>query len=189
MDIFEQAETLNSMRILVDTREQDTQRSRQRYSSFGVPFDRVPLKFGDYTWQCTIHGRPFFSEGSVTPLIAIERKMDLDELAQCLTRSRDRFRREFERAKATGARIILLIENGSWDDLNDSNYRTRMNAHAFRSSLIAWIVRYNLNLIFCRERDSGMMIKEILYRDLKERLERGEFDEVDRMDQALEGRG
>lgn len=42
-------------------------------------------------------------------------------------------------------------------------------------SVIAFMVRYNLNIIFCKEETSGDLIKEILYRDLKERLERGEF--------------
>ena len=33
-----------------------------------------------------------------------------------------------------------------------------------------------MNVVFCKEETSGRLIKEILYRDLKERLERGEFD-------------
>ena len=38
------------------------------------------------------------------------------------------------------------------------------------------MIRYNMNVIFCKEETSGRLIKEILFRDLKERLERGEFD-------------
>lgn len=33
----------------------------------------------------------------------------------------------------------------------------------------------DLNIIFCKEETSGDLIKEILYRDLKERLERCEL--------------
>ena len=50
-----------------------------------------------------------------------------------------------------------------------------MDAKAYTASVIAFMVRYNLNIIFCKEETSGDLIKEILYRDLKERLERGEF--------------
>ncbi len=50
-----------------------------------------------------------------------------------------------------------------------------MNAAAFLASVMAFMIRYNMNLIFCKEETSGDLIKEILYRDLKERLERGEF--------------
>ena len=45
------------------------------------------------------------------------------------------------------------------------------------ASVIAYMVRYNMNLIFCDEASSSRIIREILYRDLKERLERGDFDE------------
>jgi hypothetical protein len=44
------------------------------------------------------------------------------------------------------------------------------------ASLMAWTVRYNLRPIFCKAETSGALIKEILYRDMKERLERGELD-------------
>jgi hypothetical protein len=36
-------------------------------------------------------------------------------------------------------------------------------------------VRYDLQLVFCKEETSGKIIKELLYRDLKERIARSEF--------------
>lgn len=53
-----------------------------------------------------------------------------------------------------------------------------MGANAFTASGIAWMIRYNANIIFCKEETSSRLIREILYRDLKGRLERGEFDEI-----------
>lgn len=50
-----------------------------------------------------------------------------------------------------------------------------MNQGVFAASVVAFMVRFNLNVIFCKEETSGDLIREILYRDLKERLERGEF--------------
>ena len=49
MTIFEQKEVLKSFEILVDTREQDTDRSEKRYQSFGVPHKKATLDYGDYT--------------------------------------------------------------------------------------------------------------------------------------------
>ena len=112
----------------------------------------------------------------VSAPIAIERKMNLDELAQCFTKGRDRFEREFKRAKTNNARIFVLIENGSWEHLLAGRYQSRFNQKAFLASLCAWIVRYDLQLIFCKEESSGKIIKEFLYRDLKERISRGEYD-------------
>ena len=177
MDIFEQREVLKSFRVIADTREQDTAKSRRRYVSIGVPVERAALDFGDYTWNAVLpDGRPIYdTETRVYPEISIERKESLDELAQCFTRSRDRFRREFQRAAAHGARMILIVENASWENLLAGKYRSRFNPNAFAGSITAYMVRYNMGLLFCKEDISGRLIREILYRDLKERLERGEF--------------
>lgn len=178
MDIFEQDAMLQSMQILVDTREQNTERARKRYSTFGVPYSRATLSYGDYCYNAQLpNGDWLFKEGEIVAApIVIERKMNLDELAMCFTRERDRFEREFQRAKANNARIFLLIENATWENLLNGRYRSKYNQNAFLASLAAWIIRYDLQLIFCKEETSGRLIKEFLYRDLKERIGRGEYD-------------
>lgn len=177
MDIFDQKKVLESFEILVDTREQLSKRAEARYSSFGSPYKRATLNYGDYTYNATLPGGTNILDISDTiqPLCAVERKMDLDELAQCFTHSRARFEREFKRAKENGARIYLLVENANWENLINGKYRSRFNSKAFIASVIAWQIRYDLQLLFCKEETSGQLIKEILYRDLKERLENGEF--------------
>ena len=177
MEIFDQKEVLKSFSVIADTREQATDKSRRRYASMGVPVERATLDFGDYTWNAVLpDGRPIYdTENRIQPRITIERKESLDELAQCFTRSRDRFRREFQRAADHQARIFLIVENASFEKLVNGRYRSRFNPNAFLASVTAYTVRYNMNLLFCKEDTSGRLIKEILYRDLKERLERGEF--------------
>jgi hypothetical protein len=101
--------------------------------------------------------------------------MSLTELSGCFCQSRDRFKTEFERATAAGASIYLLVEDATWEKLLTGKYKTRFNPAAFTASLIAWSIRYNIKPIFCRKESSGRIIKEILYRELKERLERGEY--------------
>lgn len=178
MEIHDQIAVLNSMRVLIDTREQDTKRARARYKSFGIPFERATLSYGDYTYQATLPGGRLLydTKKTVEPAVMIERKMNLDELAGCFTRGRARFQKEFERATSNNARIFLIVENANWENLYAGRYRSKFNPNAFVASVTAWTVRYNLNLLFCKEETSGRLIKELLYRDLKERLERGEFD-------------
>ena len=179
MDIFKQREVLRSFEILVDTREQPSKRAQKRYESFGVPHQRATLDYGDYTYNVVLPGGAYLHDVSQTikPLCAVERKMNLDELAGCYTRSRQRFQREFERAQENSCRIYLICENANWENLLTGRYRSLLNENAFAASQIAWMVRYNMNVIFCKEETSGRLIKEILYRDLKERLEHGEFDQ------------
>ena len=102
---------LGTLTVLVDTREQDTVLFRKRMKALGLPYVRHKLDFGDYSCFVLADG----AELDLSASFAIERKMNLDELAQCYTRGRKRFEREFERAKAAGARIYLLIEDASWE--------------------------------------------------------------------------
>lgn len=178
MDLFERKAVLRSFEILVDTREQMTDRSERRYKAFNAPYSRATLDYGDYTYNAVLPGGKaiYNATETIKPLCAIERKYALDELAQCFTRSRERFKREFERAQANGCRIYLICENANWENLLTGRYRSLFNENAFSASTVAWMVRYNMNVIFCKEETSGRLIKEILYRDLKERLEKGEFD-------------
>ena len=176
MDHFEITEALSTFRILVDNREQATPKAFDRYKSFGVPIERATLNYGDYCGMITVNGSSIYDTSSaVKASCVIERKMSLDELASCFTRSRDRFRREMERACSSGSKVYLLVENGSYEGIIKHRYKSRYNPTAFLASLTAWTVRYNLVPIFCKAETSGQIIKEILYRDMKERLERGEY--------------
>lgn len=177
MDIWEQKEILNSFRVIVDRREQKTPKAADRYATFGT-YERGTLDYGDYAGNLTLtDGKTVLDTSErVTPACVIERKMNLDELAQCFTRGRDRFRREFERAKNNSAKVYLLIENGSWEAINNHRYKSRLNPAAFRASLIAFMVRYGADVVFCKAETSGALIREILFRDMKERVENGEFN-------------
>lgn len=170
--------TLETMVILRDTREQDTARARRRYKAFGLPCKRAVLDYGDYTANITLpSGRCIYDDSDrIMPLCAIERKMDLDELAGCFTHDRKRFEAEMVRCQQNGGRMYLLIENGTWEHLLLGRYRSRFRPKAFLASVTAWMVRYDLQLVFCKEDTTPTLIREILYRDWKERLVRGEFD-------------
>lgn len=169
MDGWKIQECLDSMIILVDSREQPSDRAEKRYKAFLCPYRREKLDYGDYSAVFNLNG----SEVKINA--SIERKMNLEELSSCLTHDRDRFRREFERAAADHASMYLLVENASWENLINGKYQTQFNKKAFFASLTAWIVRYNLKPIFCKQEMSGVLIYQILYRELKERLERGDY--------------
>ena len=178
MDHFEIEELMKSFEIVIDTREQPTQRAKQRYDAFGVDYSRGTLSYGDYCGNITLPngGKLYDASGTISARCVVERKMNLDELAQCFTRGRDRFRREFERAAEHDCRVFLLCEDGSIEKILRHEYASRFTPKAFMASVIAWNIRYNMQLLFCTHLTSGTMIKEILYRDMKDRAEKGEFD-------------
>ena len=172
MNNFDINNCISSIQILVDSREQDTERARRRYSMFPCSHSRQALDFGDYSYCYT---QP---NGLMVPMnqhFAIERKMNLDELAACFTHERDRFEREFKRAKAAGATMLLIVENATYENLLNHKYRSRFNPEAFIASLIAWQLRYGFHVVMCKEETTPRLIYEFCKRDLKERLEDGEF--------------
>lgn len=168
---------LASMTVLVDSREQDTDRARWRYASIGLPVERCILDYGDYSYNATLPdgSRIYDLSARVRPTVAIERKMNLDELADCFGSGRDRFEREFVRAGEVCAQMWLLIEGGSWENIYDHKYRSRMIPQSLAGSIFAFCERYNLRLIFCTERTTGRIVRGILTRNLEDRLKGGEF--------------
>lgn len=166
---------LESMEILIDTREQPSERAERRYNSFGAPYRRQVLDYGDYTYNFVRpDGSPLFRDTeTVKGHAIIERKMDLVELSGCFCQSRARFEREFERARANNASVYLLVEDASWENLINGRYKTKFNPKAYEASILAFMARYDIKPIFCKKETSGKLIRDILYRELKERLERG----------------
>lgn len=177
MDRFDIEDTLKSYRVIRDTREQLTARATERFAALGDSLECATLDYGDYCANITLpDGRNLYDTSArIFPACIVERKMSLDEAAACFTRERERFKREFERAGEAKAKIYLLIEGGSWEKIRRHSYRSRFKPKAFLASLTAWMARYDLTVIFCEPGTSGALIREILYRDIKERLERGEY--------------
>jgi len=158
---------LEGMVCLVDTREQDTPRLRRRLKELGVPTEREKLDAGDYSAKFPLPGGAWYR----LP-VAVERKMSLDELAACYCTGRGRFTREFERAQAAGVKLYLLVEGASWESLYSGSYRSEMSPQSFVASLLAWLTRYNCQVLFCEPRTTGRLIHDALYREGKEALER-----------------
>lgn len=162
---------LSSLCVLVDTREQDTLRARRRYKNIGIPYKRQTLKFGDYSAEMTdISGNIITLEN----VVVIERKMNLDELANCFCRGRERFRKEFEKAKNSGARVYLIIENDSLDDAYNHTYRSQMTPQSLIMSILAWAIEFGITPYFISAANSGKLIHDILYREAKNYLEQVE---------------
>ena len=158
---------LKTMVVVVDTREHMTEEFIGRIIDTGLPYTRRKLDFGDYSCQVTL---PNSQVVSFEKCIVIERKMNLAELAQCFTGNRKRFEAEFQRAKEVGAKTYLLIEDGSLDKVMAHSYRSQMNPTAFIASIFAWLARYNCQVLFCKKERSGRIIREIMMKEVTERL-------------------
>ena len=174
MHPFSVDSVLKTMVVLIDTREQPTAKFAKRIEQMGVPSIVKKLDFGDYSAVVTLPDGSLFS---LEKSVCIERKADLSEICNNFkddkdkTKShRDRFAREFERARIAGAKMHLLIESATWEKVLQGQYRSLMKPKALLASLLTWSARYNCGIFMCESGTSGALIKEVLFREMKEKL-------------------
>lgn len=152
------------MYILVDSREKPHAIGKilDEFQMQGIPYDITKLYIGDY-----------MDYGN--PRLVVDRKQNIGELASNCTGDRDRFKRELDRAVATGTEIVVLVEQSTYsagdkriqvkniEDLMlwSSPYSTVPGERLYRV-LASWTYKYPLRVEFCRKADTGKRIIEIL---------------------------
>jgi len=156
---------LKELVVLCDTREQKNGHIIDWFGKNGVAYVSRGLETGDYSVE--LNGVGYEDE------IIIERKGSLDELAENYTAGRERFEREFTRAKAEGTKVFLVIEGASWTDIFLHNYRSKLNNKSLIASLFSWQTRYNITVLFCSKADAGKIIHGLLYYWIRDRIKRG----------------
>ncbi|GAA6514574.1 hypothetical protein K370107A2_15770 [Merdimmobilis hominis] len=179
MRVYSEKETaaiLKAMEVQVDTREQVWGHVEKSLGEMGVKAQQKALPQGDYTALVPLsafgpeyEGLPGYQ--SLQDEVVVERKANLDEIAGNFTADRRRFEGEFQRAKARGVKVFLLIENASWQDVWSHNYRSRLSPKALAGSLLSWQAKYGVTLLFCRPEESGKLICGILHYWLRAKLE------------------
>lgn len=142
----EQEELLKSIIILVDTREKINQNVTDYFDKKNIPYKKKALSQGDYSFYIPANTdlsipRDLYFDNQ----IVIERKASLEELSNNLAKERDRFEKELSLCKA---QMILLIENASYSDVINGNYKTEYNKKSFLGSLHSFQFKYNLPFFF-----------------------------------------
>jgi len=165
------AEILRSITVIIDTREQDCYHLTRFFDGKEIKYIRRKLDFGDYSFEVApISVLQLHEPFSFERRIAIERKHSLDELSGNLAQSRERFQNELTRAKDAGAKLILMVEGGSWDRIIEHKYQTDLNERSYMASLFSFIHRYNIEVQFIPSKYAGMFIFSQFYYMLREEL-------------------
>lgn len=167
---------LSRMTIIIDTREQENKHLTNYFDDKKIPYVTRKLSSGDYSVQFTLDETQTAPQTfSLEDDIVIEKKNSLDEIAGNFTIARERFEREFLRAKATGTKVYLLVENASYEAIEAHAYRSKFAPKAFLASLLSWQARFGITVVFCKREESPKIIHGILYYALKEKLEGGKI--------------
>lgn len=167
----EKEEIVNSITILVDSKEKEGKNNHilDWFDKKGIPYKKKSLKCGDYSFFIPANE----NLGILKPLyfdqnIVIERKKDLEEISNNLSKERSRIEKEFALAPKTK---VLLIENASYSDIVEGNYNTQYSKKSFLATLQTFWFRYNIPIFFMPENKySGLFIKQYFEYYLKEYL-------------------
>lgn len=153
---------MRKLTIIVDSREQENQHIINYFDSKKIPYKVRKIDTGDYS--------AMIDDRTLEYQCVIEKKNSLDEIVGNLVNSRDRFEREFLRAKANGTKVFLVIENASWNDVFLGNYRSKYPPKSLLGSLLAWQVRFNVTIVFCEKQNTAKLVHGILYYYARELL-------------------
>jgi ERCC4-type nuclease len=157
---------LNPMVILVDTNEQVYHHITDVFDKQGIKWVRQNLDFCDYSFK--------IGDKSYEKEIAIERKNSLEELSGSFGDGRDRFEREFERGNKENAKMILMVENGSYSKLLGHKYNTQMSVESYKASIFTFKARYGILFEFVESSLSAMFIYNTFKYYLREKLKEAE---------------
>ena len=112
------------------------------------------------------------------PAVAIDRKKDIQEWANCCTTDKERFIREMGLAQELGVKLYVLItqntiDGGAIKALSDlmlwrSKYSHINSERIYRVSAY-WENKHGIKILFCDKRQAGAVICELLNVDMKER--------------------
>ena len=148
------------MIIQIDTREKD-----RAIKKIIAEFDRQGIKYisskmfvGDY---CDLSN----------PLVIIDRKQNIAELAQNATSQHDRFKRELLRLDEIGGKMYVLVEQDKIDgkkiqSLEDvmmwkPRFGRIIGLQIYRI-LSAWQHKHNIEYVFCSKANTGKEIIRLL---------------------------
>lgn len=152
------------MVIVCDTREHDGKNDHilEYYNSKGIPWVKKKIDFCDYTFYIPKNE----SLGIQRDLwfdreIAVERKANLDEFANNCVKDRDRIKKEFAQAPHNK---LLLIENATYSDMVNGNYRSQYSAQSYLGTIMSFWHEYNLPVMFMPDvSQSGKFIYAYFY--------------------------
>ena len=147
--------------ILIDTREKVFDHILNYFKDNDINYAKKKLDVGDYSFGVIKNGQ----KKSFEDKIVVERKNSLNELSQNLSRYRNRFEREL----SADIQIHLMIEDGSWEDIFEGNYRSDMSSKSYVASLLTFLQRYNIHIHMVEKSEVGQWMYNLFYYYLYEK--------------------
>ena len=162
----ELAEELKQLTIIVDSKEKVYYHIQKYFQTHKSPYKVRNLETGDYS--------AMIGNMSLENDVVIERKANIDEVCGNFTADRLRFEKEFIRAKAYGINVYWIIENCNWSDIFLGNYKSKLSSKSLTGSILSWLARFPVTLIFCKPEETPKLIVGILHYAAREQMLKGD---------------
>lgn len=136
------------MVVLYDTREHDGKNDHilKVFDKMKLAYKKKKLDYGDYSFLIPANEElGILRDLDFSHLIVVERKASLDEFAGNITKERDRIKKEFALAPPNK---VLLIENGSYSDMLNGNYRSSYSAKSYWATIHSFWHEFNIPVVF-----------------------------------------
>ena len=150
------------MIIQIDTREQKYDHVQRYLDAQGIKTVRSKCVVGDYV-------------NLENPMVVIDRKKDLQEVAGNVCQQHERFVRELELAKDLGYKMIILVEEPNITTLQNVcswyNWRRKKNPKAITGKTLYKIMKtmeskYGVSWEFTTKENCGKRIVELLSNEI-----------------------
>lgn len=152
-----------SLTILCDTRENNNKHILNYFNSHDIPYINQALSFGDYSCVANIAGQSVAFDDK----FVIERKNSLNELSGNITQHRERFEREFTRAK--NAKLLVMVEETcGWESIIQHKYTTNIAEKSFLATLFTYSHRFNIETQFIEKKYAGLFVYWQMYYFVRE---------------------
>lgn len=151
--------------ILIDTRDkiEKIKHITSYYDHNHIVYDRTKLYIGDY-------------QRADNPLLLVDRKQNLVEVANNAAQGHARFKRELERLTAINGKMYILVEE-KLDCLEDVQYwesprkkdgspYTKLEGSTLYKIMTSWQHRHNIEFVFCHKNGTARKILELLEVDI-----------------------
>ena len=154
------------MLILTDSREKKDKIKHitDYFDRNHIAYDRTKLYIGDY-------------QRADNPLLLVDRKQNLIEIANNATKGHTRFKGELERLTAIGGKMYILVEEkmDSLEDVQnwesprkkDGTPYTKLEGRTLYKILASWQHRHNIEFVFCHKNGTARKILELLEVDIR----------------------
>lgn len=146
--------------IVIDTREKDNY-IKDTLEQFGIKYRFKKLDYGDYGIEIDKNEELGIKE-DIRLNVAIERKGSLEEISGNLTKGQKRFYNEMQRCIDDDGFMIIIIEDNTYSDIVNQNYKTNLTNKQFLGLLHGITAKYGVPFVFIPKKDAPLFIYNVL---------------------------